>query len=342
MDQPEIPGIPVIAEAYGPSYQDYARVSMNTGLPTVIGWDYHVHQRAHDWPDINRRKEDVKRLYTTESEPAAREDPEDLPRRARLRRQARAARVRRRQPDPLPASGATCSPRVRERRRDDLRRAGPVHRRDPDADDRGRSPGAGRRRRRGGRGAPQVEQGQLTQPRGVDVDAAGNVYVADFGNDRIQEFDAQLQVRHAPGATRASCRGSSSSRATSRSARPATSTSPTRGTSASRCSSPTGEYLYEFGDALFGPRGIAVDRRRDASTSSTPATTACAASTPRASRTRTGAGWRQEPGQFKEPVGIAVDTEGNVYVCDNGNARVEIFSRRRQLQERIPRRRDGR
>ena len=47
----EVGGIPVIAEAYGPSYQEYARVSMNTGLPSVLGWDYHVHQRAHAWPE---------------------------------------------------------------------------------------------------------------------------------------------------------------------------------------------------------------------------------------------------------------------------------------------------
>jgi hypothetical protein len=38
-------------------------------------------------------------------------------------------------------------------------------------------------------GAP----GQLSQPRGVAVDDEGNAYVADFGNDRIQKFDAQQQ-----------------------------------------------------------------------------------------------------------------------------------------------------
>src|SRR6185369_7571989 len=60
-------GIPVIAEAYGPSYQEFARVAMNTGLPTVLGWDYHVHQRAQRWPDINKRKDDLKKLYSSDN-----------------------------------------------------------------------------------------------------------------------------------------------------------------------------------------------------------------------------------------------------------------------------------
>ena len=32
---------PVILEAQGDSYTDYARVSANTGLPTVLGWTVH-------------------------------------------------------------------------------------------------------------------------------------------------------------------------------------------------------------------------------------------------------------------------------------------------------------
>ena len=30
-----------------PPYQDFTRLSMHTGLPTVLGWDYHVCQRGH-------------------------------------------------------------------------------------------------------------------------------------------------------------------------------------------------------------------------------------------------------------------------------------------------------
>ena len=34
-----------------------------------------------------------------------------------------------------------------------------------------------------------------------------------------------------------------------------------------------------------------------------------------------------EPGKFWEPVGITTDAAGQVYVCDNGNGRVQIFTR---------------
>ena len=40
-------GTPVVLEAQGPSYQDFGRISMLTGLPTVLGWDYHVKQRGN-------------------------------------------------------------------------------------------------------------------------------------------------------------------------------------------------------------------------------------------------------------------------------------------------------
>ena len=36
-------------------------------------------------------------------------------------------------------------------------------------------------------------------------------------------------------------------------------------------------------------------------------------------------GLGKEPGQFTEPVGIAVDADGRVYVVDNGNARLQMF-----------------
>ena len=37
-------------------------------------------------------------------------------------------------------------------------------------------------------------------------------------------------------------------------------------------------------------------------------------------------GFGTEPGQFVEPVGIAIDANGQVYVADSGNARISIFS----------------
>lgn len=43
-------------------------------------------------------------------------------------------------------------------------------------------------RRLGGDGTPGGHRGQFVQPRGISVDAAGNVYVAESGASRIQRF----------------------------------------------------------------------------------------------------------------------------------------------------------
>jgi len=56
---------PVIVEAVGESYTDYARVSANTGLPTILGW------RVHEWLwrgtfDISaERTDEVSKIYTS-------------------------------------------------------------------------------------------------------------------------------------------------------------------------------------------------------------------------------------------------------------------------------------
>lgn len=64
--QDNVPGMPVILEAVGGSYSEFARVSANTGLPTPLGWDFHEMQ----WRGTSEhsvRKDDVTRLYTTRS-----------------------------------------------------------------------------------------------------------------------------------------------------------------------------------------------------------------------------------------------------------------------------------
>lgn len=64
-----VAGLPTILEAQGPSYQDFTRISMNTGLPVVLGWDYHVEQRGTPSEEINRRKSLVTLAYR-DSDPA--------------------------------------------------------------------------------------------------------------------------------------------------------------------------------------------------------------------------------------------------------------------------------
>ena len=58
-------GTPVIAEASIGTYRcDGSRFSISTGLPTIIGWDYHESQQR-DNPDLGTRVSDVHTLYDT-------------------------------------------------------------------------------------------------------------------------------------------------------------------------------------------------------------------------------------------------------------------------------------
>src|SRR5260221_11565553 len=54
---------PIILEAQGDSYTDYARVSSNTGLPTVFGWTVHEWLWRGTYDIAPQRIADVKTLY---------------------------------------------------------------------------------------------------------------------------------------------------------------------------------------------------------------------------------------------------------------------------------------
>lgn len=71
-----ITGDPVIVEAPGPEYSDYGRISIFTGLPSVINWPGHELQWRINWfngnrgangADFSRRAADVNQIYTDKS-----------------------------------------------------------------------------------------------------------------------------------------------------------------------------------------------------------------------------------------------------------------------------------
>lgn len=59
----QIPDQPVILEAVGESYTDFARVSANTGLPTVLGWRVHEWLWRGSFDEAGKRTEEVKEIY---------------------------------------------------------------------------------------------------------------------------------------------------------------------------------------------------------------------------------------------------------------------------------------
>jgi uncharacterized membrane protein len=66
-----VDGDPVIVEATGGEYSDFARVSTFTGLPTILGWGGHEVQWRVNWlsdptnsADFSRRGGDIDTIYT--------------------------------------------------------------------------------------------------------------------------------------------------------------------------------------------------------------------------------------------------------------------------------------
>lgn len=55
----------VVAEAVGDGYSGYARISMFTGLQTVLGWPGHEAQWRGTFDPQGSRREDIERLYAT-------------------------------------------------------------------------------------------------------------------------------------------------------------------------------------------------------------------------------------------------------------------------------------
>ncbi len=69
--QDNVVGSPVVLEAHGDQYRWNGRVSVYTGLPTVIGWPWHQTQQRNDWELIRERAGDVSTIYNTQSKNAA-------------------------------------------------------------------------------------------------------------------------------------------------------------------------------------------------------------------------------------------------------------------------------
>jgi uncharacterized membrane protein len=61
----------VIAEAVGGGYTSYGRISVYTGLPTVINWPDHEGQWGRGGEEQGTRQDDIKLLYTTSDWSAA-------------------------------------------------------------------------------------------------------------------------------------------------------------------------------------------------------------------------------------------------------------------------------
>jgi len=61
--QENVQGAPSILEAPGGSYTEFGRVSAQTGLPTVLGWDFHEQQWRGTYEEPGKRLPDIEKIY---------------------------------------------------------------------------------------------------------------------------------------------------------------------------------------------------------------------------------------------------------------------------------------
>ena len=68
-----VKGQPYIVEGCDSSYSDYGRVSVATGLPTVLGWHGHEWLWRGNTDELQERWDDVTRIYEATDEATERE-----------------------------------------------------------------------------------------------------------------------------------------------------------------------------------------------------------------------------------------------------------------------------
>lgn len=137
---------------------------------------------------------------------------------------------------------------------------------------------------------------RFSEPRSVAVDSGGNVYVADYGNNRIRKISPGGDVTTLAGSTQGYANGTGE---------------------AAQFNMPRGIAVDNSGNVYVADRDNHVIRKITPS----GVVTTVAGSTQ---------GYQDGSGstaQFNGPDGVAVDSSGNVYVADHDNNRIRKISR---------------
>ncbi len=318
-----VPGLPSIAEAYGPAYQEYARFSSNTGLPTIVGWDYHVFQRGKPRPAIEKRIADVHALFSSSETAASRVLSTYGTRFVVVGQEERAGpgggEGLRRLPGLL--TPAFSSPKLTLYRV----RMGPRL---------GNTLGARASIASVATFEAPAEPANLAEPRGVACGPDGRIWIADFGHDRIVRFE--------PGLTSPVAFGTKGTGKVEFQ-QPSAVTIGSDGrvfvadtwNSRIQVLSPEGNWLSEMTGELFGPRGVAVDAKGRVFVSDT-GNGRVVRFGPDGKLEKEWGRTGPDQGRLRNPMGLTVDSRGMIWVADNGNGRLCQFDPDGRLLSTLP------
>ena len=340
--QSSVRGTPVLLEAQGPSYQDFSRISMMTGIPTVLGWEHHVSQRGNSRAEIQARRAAVSAIYSSPDAERVRPlldryrvayvyvgwlEQSTYPA-SGLRKFAadagafeevyssRDARIYR----VVGASGEGAVPFPVE-----VERATPSER--APVEEPPETPPV--IREKGEAGPPFAS---LREPRGVAVDAKGRLWVTDFGNSRVRLFDAEGLLLGGWGGGGSGTYGLREPSGIC-----------IRGDRLLLADTWNGRVsLFDTSGAwkasatgLYAPRGVAIGpdgRMWVSDTGNHRVLVYRDLGVPPVAVGRQGPG----PLEFSSPVGVAVGPSGDVYVADGGNARIQVLSSTGAFRATIP------
>ncbi len=191
-------------------------------------------------------------------------------------------------------------------------------------------------------------EGQLNDPRGIAVDAKGNIYVADTGNHRIEVFGSDGKPIHSIGSLGSGDGQFNEPHGIAVDGQGNIYVADTWNARVVKLDA-NGTFLKSWGTGndigsgrrammtdrtvagneaaplgFYGPRGVAVDARGNVYIADTGNKRIVVTD----SEGKYLYQWGHEgnePGAFNEPIGVAVDGAGSVYVADTWNGRVQIF-----------------